>query len=127
MFVSCFDLGVSCLCRYTRYTKHEVSVFRVPISNSNGLCYVRYAIFCTAQSPHAGTGRADVRRGQLAPLVRRAQRTSQRVLTCTDSTLIVKSPLPYALQSPAMLPTYSVIVCGMLRCAHGKSTCAVTV
>ena len=32
VFVSCFDFGFSCLYRYTRNTKHEVFLFRVPNS-----------------------------------------------------------------------------------------------
>ena len=34
VFVSCLDLGFSCFYRYTRNTKHEVFVFRVPISSA---------------------------------------------------------------------------------------------
>ena len=32
VFVSCFDLGFSCLYRYTRNAKHDVFMFRVPNS-----------------------------------------------------------------------------------------------
>ena len=44
VFVSCFDLEVSCLYRYTQNTKHEVYIYRVPNSRMN-YCQYKYRWF----------------------------------------------------------------------------------